>query len=127
MNAKLITALILLCLSVGGVFLEFYFVNNTANELSAALAELDEYIAKDDFSTAEESFKSFTDKYSEKEKVLSVFLHDDAIDNIHTLLNRIEGLIALQIKDEIITEIEALGEEIDDLLESIMPNLRNIM
>ena len=107
------------------IFSTCYLIRSTA-EMEEPVKEMISFLQADDIDQARESFDRFTQLYTNRRLALSVFLHDNKINEINLSINRLSGLFDEEFIAEALPEAESLLDNIYSIEEDNFPALEKI-
>ena len=111
---------------VGLVIYSTFFLNDTTKKLESPVQEMISCLQQKDVGGAQAAFEEFNALYTERRTLLSIFLHDNKINEINLSVNRLKGLFEEEYAAETLPEAESLLDNIYSIQEDYLPALEKI-
>ena len=121
---RLVTAIVLLILILCISCYSLFAVQRSVGEVSGLANEIRyETESADLTAKSQELF----DLWNEKEKLLVIFLRHDTLDELTVLLAELPSLARYEEYGSFYSRVDTVLARLDDLLDSVKPNYRNLM
>ena len=104
---------IIIALLVFTVF-SLIYLNTMMSDFLTKIDECNKNIGTDNEKAAE-IFKEFSDEYENKKLIISFYMHDERLDSINMLVNKLNNLFDEGDEIMLISEIEELKAEIEKI------------
>ncbi|MGN0665158.1 MAG: DUF4363 family protein [Huintestinicola sp.] len=103
-----------------------FILDSQNDKLKAQIYKVQKLYDSGDMEGALRESNELNDLWHDYEKIVTVIIHDDQMDQLNVSIARITPLIA-DGSDELTAEIQSLYHEIDQLYESEFPTWYNIL
>lgn len=126
MKDSVIILIVLLVFIIGLDVYSYYYLKNTAADISRSIEELPETINREDWDKAYSSLARTTKKWSSVKGVWAVLINHDEIDNIDMILARLKSFVKYKDVNESVAEYREFKEVVEHIPESQRFSLVNI-
>ncbi len=126
MKDSVIILIVLLVFIIGLDVYSYYYLKNTAADISRSIEELPETINREDWDKAYSSLARTTKKWSSVKGVWAVLINHDEIDNIDMILARLKSFVKYKDVNESVAEYREFKEVVEHVPESQRFSLVNI-
>ena len=126
MKDSVIILIVLLVFIIGLDVYSYYYLKNTAADISRSIEELPETINREDWDKAYSSLAKTTKKWSSVKGVWAVLINHDEIDNIDMILARLKSFVKYKDVNESVAEYREFKEVVEHIPESQRFSLVNI-
>ena len=131
MRFRIVLAVSLMVLAVCVIVYEIVYLKYTSDNFSDQLNNIIEHLTNEDYQNAVLSFESFQKDFFESENMLSVFIHDKAVDEIRDIIYNTNLFLKKQNEyfetEDVLRNLENIKVKIRDIYESMIPDVRNLM
>lgn len=131
MRFRIVLAVSLMVLAVCVIVYEIVYLKNTSDNFSDQLNNIIEHLTNEDYQNAVLLFESFQKDFFESENMLSVFIHDKAVDEIRDIIYNTNLFLKKQNEyfetEDVLRNLENIKVKIRDIYESMIPDVRNLM
>ena len=131
MRFRIVLAVSLMVLAVCVIVYEIVYLKYTSDNFSDQLNNIIEHLTNEDYQNAVLSFESFQKDFFESENMLSVFIHDKAVDEIRDIIYNTNLFLKNQNEyfeaEDVLRNLENITVKIRDIYESMIPDVRNLM
>ena len=131
MKSRLILAVCLIFFAACAIFFEIFYLKNTSDNFSSQLNNILDLLSKEDYGDAFSLYEIFEQDFFENENILSVFIHDKAVDEIRDMIYESNAYLKKQTEyfeiEDIVRNLENIKMKIRDIYESMIPNIKNLM
>lgn len=131
MKFRIVLAVSLMVLAVCVIVYEIVYLKYTSDNFSDQLNNIIEHLTNEDYQNAVLSFESFQKDFFESENMLSVFIHDKAVDEIRDIIYNTNLFLKKQNEyfetEDVLRNLENIKVKIRDIYESMIPDIRNLM
>ena len=131
MRFRIVLAVSLMVLAVCVIVYEIVYLKYTSDNFSDQLNNIIEHLTHEDYQNAVLSFESFQKDFFESENMLSVFIHDKAVDEIRDIIYNTNLFLKKQNEyfetEDVLRNLENIKVKIRDIYESMIPDVRNLM
>ncbi|MBE6896546.1 MAG: DUF4363 family protein [Ruminococcaceae bacterium] len=131
MRFRIVLAVSLMVLAVCVIVYEIVYLKNTSDIFSDQLNNIIEHLTNEDYQNAVLLFESFQKDFFESENMLSVFIHDKAVDEIRNIIYNTNLFLKKQNEyfetEDVLRNLENIKVKIRDIYESMIPDIRNLM
>ena len=131
MRFRIVLAVSLMVLAVCVIVYEIVYLKYTSDNFSDQLNNIIEHLTNEDYQNAVLLFESFQKDFFESENMLSVFIHDKAVDEIRDIIYNTNLFLKKQNEyfetEDVLRNLENIKVKIRDIYESMIPDVRNLM
>lgn len=120
-----VIALLVLVISIG--ILGIYKTNKICNEIQTMAIEIKDDIDNDDLEKAKEKAEILDDKWTNKEKILKIFLRRVNLDEISKQMYGLKGWMDIEDKTEANAALTVIIDVADDIKDVEIPTIFNIL
>ncbi len=126
MKDSVIILIVLLVFIIGLDVYSYYYLKNTAADISRSIEELPETIDREDWGKAYSSLAKTTKKWSSVKGMWAVLINHDEIDNIDMILARLKSFVKYKDVNESVAGYREFKEVVEHIPESQRFSLVNI-
>ena len=131
MKGRLVLAVFLILLAIGAISYEIGYLKSSSDKFTSQLDKVIDFLSLEEYNDAFTLYKSFVEDFFDCESILSVFIHDKAVDEIRDIIYETNAYFEKQQEhlkiDEIIRNLENIKMKIKDMYESMIPDMENLM
>lgn len=131
MRFRIVLAVSLMVLAICVIVYEIVYLKYTSDNFSDQLNNIIEHLTNEDYQNAVLLFESFQKDFFESENMLSVFIHDKAVDEIRDIIYNTNLFLKKQNEyfetEDVLRNLENIKVKIRDIYESMIPDIRNLM
>lgn len=131
MKSRLFLATCLIFFAAGAIFFEIFYLKNISDNFSSQLNNILDHLSKENFEDAFLLYENFEQNFFESENMLSVFIHDKAVDEIRDVIYETNAYFERRAEyfeiEDIVRNLENIKMKICDIYESMLPNIKNLM
>ncbi len=124
---SVIISTILLALCVTGAIIATKVINQTSEEFSALCQQLLEYQEAEDMTAAQTVYQSIFDRWQSFRKLLFVCMNHEIVDNIELNMYKLEAMIQEKEETHIKEYTVELLYQFDELSDTELLSLENIL